>query len=365
MKGDWMGNHERFTPEVLDKPADYGALEKLEGTWANHDLDDEKTGWGIHTTCMPSPGTHSETLPGKFTFLCENYREELTFTRVPGGVRNRAGANEQFCGAVRYDQVIHNQAGQLIHVENGMYLWLAKMYNHPADAQSIEEDIGFPELKPGAGADGPVFIPNYTVSRSGTIPHGSTISLLGRDRGPIRGKPRFPKGVDAWDFDHLAISKTMGAAGTDPGDPGTSINLDQPAPDWVRDKGLPHRDPSGNKTYTQRILAHRLYPYSVRPDLRLRDAIRHQEIKEFVLLEMDTAAEEGPRGGILNIPLINKYVPSTRMRLKLWIETVIEDGKEILQLQYEQITNFEFHFGDDGTTTLWPHIQVNTLRKKA
>ena len=24
---------------------------------------------------------------------------------------------------------------------------------------------------------------------------------------------------------------------------------------------------------------------------------------------------------------------------------------------------FEFHFGDDGGTTSWPHIQVNTLRK--
>jgi len=53
----------------------------------------------------------------------------------------------------------------------------------------------------------------------------------------------------------------------------------------------------------------------------------------------------------------------TRMRLRLWIETIIEDGQEVQQLQYEQITNFEFHFGTDGGTTLWPHIQVNTLRK--
>ena len=80
---------------------------------------------------------------------------------------------------------------------------------------------------------------------------------------------------------------------------------------------------------------------------------------------MSTEEEEGPRGGILNTPIINRYVPATRMRLRLWIETVIEDGKEVLQLQYEQIQNFEFHLGTDGGTTLWPHIQVNTLRKRA
>jgi hypothetical protein len=49
--------------------------------------------------------------------------------------------------------------------------------------------------------------------------------------------------------------------------------------------------------------------------------------------------------------------------MSIWIETIIEDGKEILQLQYEQIVFFEFDFGNDGGTTSWPHIQVNTLRK--
>jgi len=51
---------------------------------------------------MPSPGSNSETIPGKFHFLCENYTEELTFSLVSGGVRNRGGTNEQFCGAVKY-----------------------------------------------------------------------------------------------------------------------------------------------------------------------------------------------------------------------------------------------------------------------
>jgi hypothetical protein len=49
----------------------------------------------------------------------------------------------------------------------------------------------------------------------------------------------------------------------------------------------------------------------------------------------------------------------------MWLETVIEDGQEVLQLQYEQIIFFEFMVGSNGQTTRWPHIQINTLRKKA
>ena len=366
---DSVPHNPRFHPEILKAPAEYGILKLLEGTWINHNLSDKKTGWGLHTTCMPSPGTSSETIPGKFTFLCENYSEELTFTLVPGGVRNRAGSNEQICGAVKYDQIIHNENKDLIHVENGMYIWMHKILSHPADDASIKNDIGYPELS--SGAIGPVFVPNYTISRSGTIPHGSTISLFGSHTDKaIKGKPKFPVGADTWNFDHLAISKTMGGAGTfthDKNDPFKinmdPINLDDPAPDWVRDESLPMRCPSGNRTYTQRIFAHRLYPYSVRPDLRLRDAIAHQKIEHHFRITLDSDQDKGPQGGILNIPIIQRYVPTTRMRLNMWLETVLERGQEIQQLQYEQITHFEFHFGTDGGTTVWPHIQVNTLRK--
>lgn len=352
----------RYTPGVLTQPANYGVLKLLEGTWVNYNPTNNKTGWGLHTTCLPSPGTNSETIPGKFHFLCENYTEELTFTLVKGGVRNRAGTNEQFCGAVKYDQSIQDLQGTGLHVENGMYLWLDQIYNHPADDESIETDIGYPELSSGAGSNGPIFVPAYSISRSGTIPHGSTVQIFGTHSDPTPGKPEFPHGIATWDPAHLAISNSMGLADTRKDGP---INLDQKPPAWVFDTSLPTRDPSGNKTYTQRILAHELYPYSVRPDLRLRDAIQDQEIKEFISIQMDTREDGGPEGGILNTPLVRKYTPATQMQFRMWIETVIENGEEIAQLQYEQIIFFEFHFGTDGGTTRWPHIQINTLRKKS
>jgi hypothetical protein len=71
----------------------------------------------------------------------------------------------------------------------------------------------------------------------------------------------------------------MGGAGASETHP---INLDEPAPAWVHETLNDQNDPGENKIYTQRILAHDLYPYSVRPDLRLRDTLSGQEVKNYV-----------------------------------------------------------------------------------
>jgi hypothetical protein len=422
--------YENKLQEIVDH-VDYGVLGVLEGTWVSYtnDTDHQRkkklVGSGIHTTIMPSPGTNSGTIPGKYSFECEEYIEKLTFKLVPGGVRNRGGANEQFCKAVKYEQSIksvNSVQGQTslkytpIHEENGMYLWLSDIFNHAATEKSIKEDRGLlpvvaddpnkdlyksgykdetlfkilndqgedeyvtlenlngrhyseiipaKELKVGAGQTGPYFIPDYSISRSGVIPHGSTITLLGdlvrkNSKYLIEGPPPFPHGDDAWRFDHLSISETMGRAGTSEKEP---INLDEPPPTWVFEKLDHESDPQENRIYTQRILAHDLYPYSVRPDLRLRDAIKDENIKNHIHIQMSSKNKTGAQGGILNIPFVNRFVPSVEMNMQMWIETVVENDKEILQLQYEQIIFFEFAFGDSGGTTSWPHIQINTLRK--
>lgn len=420
----------------IENNVDYGVLAALNGTWVSYNVNYNKNitqpslASGIHTTIMPSPGGNPGTIPGKFSFDCEEYIEKLKFEIVPGGVRNRGGASELFCGAVKYEQSIksvNNVKGQdtlkytPIHEENGMYLWLSDVYNHAATEESIKRDRGIhavsesdeikygykgkyrdepllrvspdgqekkyilqselqpgqpyyeiipaQEFKPGAGLDGPYFIPDYSISRSGVIPHGSTITLLG-DIVPqntadttnylIQGSPKFPYGKEAWESDHLSISRTMGNAGVTPDN---IIDLDEPAPAWVHEELTDQNDKGSNKIYTQRILANDLYPYSVRPDLRLRDTLRGQEVSNYVHIKMSSKMKTGAQGGILNVPFVNRFVPTVEVDMHMWIETIKENGKEILQLQYEQIVFFEFDFGNDGGTTSWPHIQTNTLRK--
>ena len=48
--------HPPFDLGRLGGEADYAILGQLEGTWVNTD----KTGLGIHTTCLPSPGTSNK-----------------------------------------------------------------------------------------------------------------------------------------------------------------------------------------------------------------------------------------------------------------------------------------------------------------
>jgi len=355
-----MSEIKNFSPKVVDEDADYGVLKALEGTWVNHNPDSNTTGWGLFTKCMPLPGTNTLLHPTNFHFLAKDYTEELTFTLIPEGIRNRGGANGQFSGAVKYSQNIQDLSGESLQEENGMYLWLSNPFNHPADEESVKADIGSPELAPSNDSNDPNYVPFYSIVRSSIVPHGSPIVLLGTDSFHTC-KPFFPSGTDAWDLDFLSLSSSMGAVGTTPS---TRINLDEKAPDWVFDKSLPEKEPSSNRTYSQRILADDLYPYSVRPDLRLRDAIKSQTIKSHTLIELTSREEGGAEGGISNTPFVSKSIPTTKMRFRMWIETVIENGEEVLQLQYEQIQFFEFHLGTDGSTTRWPHIQVNTLRKK-
>lgn len=459
-----------FTEEILKSKVtkvEYGILELLQGDWYSYIEDESQRvsneekgkfksniGSGIHTTIMPSPGTTQNNIPGKFSFECEEYIEQLSFDLVPGGVRNRGGANEQFCGAVKYEQAIKSintkdekKVFAGIHEENGMYLWLSDLYKNPATTDSIKKDRGvhnwdnekgikelverlYPskpneeeftnfksiiqrhpfldvslynlgtirephyvtelpndpssvisvvppkELQPGEGINRPTFVPDYSISRSGVIPHGSTITLLGdlkRESGSflIKGEPMFVNpAIGTWDYNHLAVSPTMGG-GTSPSDQSRPFDLyNPPSLPFTAVEDLTIENDNGeNLVYSQQLFLHHLYPYAVRPDLRLRDAVKNQNVKNHIKIEMFSHKAEGAQGGVINIPFVNRFVPAVSMKMDMWLETIVEkdpethEFKEVLQLQYEQIVFFEFGFGDGGGTTSWPHIQVNTLRQ--
>ena len=371
-----------WTPDFPKTPQ-FGILSKLHGTWVNWKGGPK----GLHTTPMPSPGTSSETIFGVFHFKSQEYREQLKFTQVNAPVRNRAGSNEQFTGAVKYETAIVDNNNDLQHFENGMYLWLGDntmpwspkspyqnpptMFKHPSDAKSVKEDGADPVL--GPGELGPQFVPPYSISRSGVIPHGTTIHLTGNVTSVEKVCPDEQDSIIAelWDPNSLSVSKTMGIKVAEDLTPGS-----REKPEWTehsREEQEPDKDPgdrgvNSGRAYFLKIFNYdqfgAKFPYTVQPNLKLIDANKHLTIKRYDLITLDSRHDTGTQGATVNNAMIERYCRVTRMRFRMWLEEIEEDGKIIEQLQYEQIVDFEFMFGSSGGTTQWPHIQVNTLRRE-
>lgn len=359
--------------------AQFGILSKLHGTWVN--WKDGPT--GLHTTPMPSPGTSSETVFGVFHFKSQEYREQLKFTQVNAPVRNRGGSNEQFNAAVKYETAIMDFDGDLQHFENGMYLWLGdnkmpwsensayqhppNLFKHTSDEKSVKEDGAEPVM--GPGELGPQFIPPYQISRSGVIPHGTTIHITGNVTS-AEGSPHIS---DLWEQQYLSVSPTMGIKpekdliqGSRDKPEWTKLSREEQEPDGgPRESGV-----NSGRAYFEKIFNYdqfgAKFPYTVQPNLKLTDANENLVINKYDLIELDSFHDTGVQGGTINNVMIDRYCKVTRMRFRMWIEEVEDKelGRVIEQLQYEQIVDFEFMFGSNGGTTKWPHIQVNTLRRE-
>lgn len=143
-------------------------------------------------------------------------------------------------------------------------------------------------------------------------------------------------------------------------------------PSWTQ---LPREDQenggvNSGRAYFQKIFNYddfgAKFPYTVQPNLKLTDANVGVKFKKYDMIELDSFHNTGVQGGIVNNVMIERYCRVARMRYRMWLEEVVneETRKVIDQLQYEQIVDFEFMFGSSGGTTLWPHIQVNTLRRE-
>lgn len=368
-------------PKGQNNGAQFGILSKLHGTWVNW-----KGGpTGLHTTPMPSPGTSSETVFGVFHFKSQEYREQLKFTQVNAPVRNRAGSNEQFNAAVKYETSIVDNDNFLQHFENGMYLWMGdnsmpwsetspyqnppNLFKHTSDEESVKTDGAEPVI--GPGELGPQFIPPHQISRSGVIPHGTAIHITGNIAESAAGKA--PHIADLWEPQYLAVSPTMGmnperdliqGSREKPG--WTQLSREQQMPDGgPRESGV-----NSARAYFEKIFNYDQFganfPYTVQPNLKLIDANENVQFKGYEMIQLDSFHDTGVQGGAINNVMVDRYCKVTRMRYRMWIEDIYDEefGGNIEQLQYEQIVDFEFMFGSDGGTTKWPHIQVNTLRRE-
>jgi hypothetical protein len=243
----------------------------------------------------------------EFTLLIQNYSETITFTPISAPVPNRGGAKQQFITGLLYELVINDlqYPNGVLHIENGMWLNMA--------------DI---EAQPDGPVTNAIRTEQYTIVRQSSIPHGDVVVALG---GSVQstGAPTFP---------------VLNAI---PSDIGTR--------------------PDG---YTDVYLNNSFHLETSNMNTKLAEAIAGQQIGKVTALIVDT----GNLGGnISNIPFVERHVFPSRFSSTFWIEEVLTDSLNFMQLQYSQQTDLNFLLKDpnnpaDGVI-MWPHASVNTLRK--
>lgn len=162
-----------------------------------------------------------------------------------------------------------------------------------------------------------------SIARSASIPHGDALLALGNATTEA-GPPSFPDTT-----------------------------------------GIPDAGPDTRPGYTDPYLGPPVDGFTTSdPNHVLTAALEGLDVVSTTALSVSTA--DG--GGIINIPFVDANANATAFSCTYWLETIAdaETGDEVVQLQYSQQTNIEFlpQFGNPDQLIMWPHVNVNTLRKQ-
>lgn len=280
--------------------AELGPLADLVGTWIG------TQGWELIAVPEGDPGAREG-----FTFIARPYTEVVSFTPIGAPVPNRGGpAGEMLITGLMYElRIADLVTNEPLHLETGMWLNLA-------DVQG-----GQP--------------PDQPIVRSASIPHGDSFLALGTS------------------------SKAAGPA-------------DIPLPSAVPDPG-----PDAQFGYTDAWQEE--IPSPCNPAVKFNPAVPNQVLKDAlsgldVVTTTTLSVSTDGGGGILNIPFVDANANATLFACDYWIETIEGTASGgsgspqfVQQLQYSQQTNIEFlqQFGGlPGELIMWPHVNVNTLRKQ-
>ena len=291
----------------IDHPK-LGPLAELPGTWV---------GTGFNLIARPD---FSNKQP--FFLEINGTLETLEFTRIGGGIPNRGSEQlDIFLHGLHYLQEVADcETHGALHIEPG--LWI----NVP------------PTTEPN--------VPNPTVVRQATIPHGDSLLAQSTFIKTVPSGPTIDP-VDSFPFTDAVI-------------PG----LNAPAKN-------PVTNPAYLAPYSNRKLSACCLPAGLNlndvvkdPTLVLKAAIQGQTIASTVVIVISTAAAAGSTG-ILNIPFVVRNANASQMDAIFWIETVRPSaGDPFLQLQYVQRVILDFPPALNGNNIHWPHISVATLVKQ-
>jgi hypothetical protein len=280
-----------------------GPLGEFPGTW---------TGRGFNLIARPD-------FQDKKPFFLElnGTLETLEFTEIGGDIPNRGSKqNDINLRGVRYlQQVADCETLGALHIEPGLWIHI------PATAQPN--------------------VPNPTVVRHATIPHGDSLLAQSTFLGNVNGGPKIEPVFSA-PFKDTTIPVLNGIA-KDPVKDAQYLDPYLKPRDFEKcclPPGLDMRDAVKDPT---RVLA---------------AAIQNQDIEKTVIIQISTAAVAGSTG-ILNIPFVVQNANAAQMDAIFWIETVHPKGEDpFLQLQYVQRVILDF------IGIHWPHITVATLVKQ-
>ncbi len=277
-----------------------GPLADLIGTWKGN------TGWNLIAVPATKQGTGGPT----FTVLIHQYSETITFTPITAPVPNRGGLTQQFVTGLTYELTItdNNYPNGILHIENGMWLNLSDIEKQPA-GPVVESTAPTP--------------PAFTIARMSAIPHGDVVIALGNAQNST-GVPVFP------------------VLNGQPEGPGF------PTP-------LGYLDPYTKNQFAQQFIASDY-------NRTLRTLANTQQIGNVITISVDT---QNQGGNIANIPFVQEFVTPSRFFSTFWIEDVVDKGVSFKQLQYSQQADLNFIKKSGGLPgdIMWPHVNVNTLRK--
>jgi len=305
----------------------FGPLDKLLGTWQGTR--------GINIVSLPNLSSSTTALTtADFLVLGHEFNETLTFAPILGKVLNRGYSHanqlnpiaqlDQVLMGVTYElRIIDATSGELLHAENGQWLW-----------------------NQAPGVD-----PQWTVSRAAIIPHGVSVVALGEHSSltgsQVEAELQDMKGSQDWS----AEPQNLGASlfGYFEGKLAAGCNGK-------------NGSPSQGDCMT--------------PTGRLLDDIGTVKNMSVTRLQVSSL----PDGGALAmLPNVKAQAASKSFNATYWLESVTDDdGQTYEQLQYAQnvFLSFETNFACRAhpvTTAcsftesliLWPHIQVNILWKTA
>jgi len=259
------------------------------------------SGWNL--IAVPS------MLNGKpeFTVLIQQYSETITFTPITAPVPNRGGLTQQFITGLLYELTINDMKypNGILHIENGMWLNMTDIQKQP-DGPVVESAL------PGS----------FAIARMSSIPHGDVVIALG-NAAVSSGMPVFP-----------VITAIPNPAGLPP--------------------VFGYIDP-----YTKNEFSEEFHAANVNGTLAATAA--GQTITNVTTITVDT---QNSGGSISNIPFVEKHVNPSRFQSTFWIEDVTDGDVTFKQLQYSQQADLNFIKKHNlPGDILWPHVNVNTLRK--